>query len=74
VLTKKEAAMRLGISVSSVDRLVREGTLRCVIILNRRKFREADVEQFLKDHEFRPKILPTDVFPGIRYVKGMKVV
>jgi excisionase family DNA binding protein len=43
LVSKREVAERLGVSVRSVDRLIAKGGLRCVRILGAVRFRLSDV-------------------------------
>ena len=72
LLTKKEAAKRLGISPPTVDRLVRDGELEAVEFYGRRKYPEEAVEACLDKHTVRPA--PRMVLPDLEYRPGMRLV
>lgn len=55
MLSIKEVAARLGISVMTVRRLVWAGTLRAYKIGGRVKFDPEDVEAYRTQHVYRPE-------------------
>ena len=72
LLTKKDAAKRLGIARRTVDRLVRDGELEAVEFYGRRKYPEASVEACYNRHLVRSSA--REIRPGVVYKPGMKLV
>lgn len=72
LLTKKEAAKRLGVAPQTVDRLVRDGELEAVEFYGRRKYNEESVEACYQEHRVRAR--PRVVYPPLDYKPGMKLV
>lgn len=72
LLTKKDAAKRLGVSPQTVDRLVRDGELEAVEFYGRRKYPEEMVDACYQRHLIRPS--QREIWPGLDYVPGMKLV
>jgi excisionase family DNA binding protein len=72
LLTKKAAAKKLGVAPRTVDRLVRDGELEAVEFYGRRRYPDASVSACLERHTVRGK--PKEVWPGLEYKPGMKLV
>lgn len=50
LLTKKEAADRLRVSVRSLDRLRSAGVISTVMVLNSVRITEVEIERFITKH------------------------
>jgi excisionase family DNA binding protein len=50
LLTKKEVAERLRVSIATIDRLMSSGGLKYVKLEKKVLFRKTDIEAFLKKH------------------------
>lgn len=72
LLTKKDAAKRLGISPPTMDRLVRDGELEAVEFYGRRRYPEESVEACYERHLVQPVV--RQVWPDVKYTPGMKLV
>lgn len=55
LMTSREVAFRMGISVSAVGRLAGRGTLAAVWFGKQRLFRRSAVEALLRDEGFRQR-------------------
>lgn len=72
LLTKKDAAKRLGVSPQTVDRLVRDGELEAIEFYGRRKYTSESVDDCYRRHLIQPKA--REIWPGLQYTPGMKLV
>ena len=78
LITKKEAAERLSVSVRTLEGLIARGQLPAYKIGPKSvRLRPEDLEAYLAGHVVyaRPKIMkPAETVRPCRYVPGMKVV
>lgn len=73
--TKRELADYLKIGQHTLDRLVATGQLPVVKVGGACRYRDEDVETFIKARTvLRPSYDSEEVFPGVVYTPGMKVV
>lgn len=73
--TKKELAGYLKVTERMVDKLVASGAIPVIKVGSANRYRDTDVEKYLREAtEQRVRYCAKDVYPGIKYVPGMKVV
>lgn len=73
--TKQELAEYLNTTPRTVDRLVAAGHLPVIKMGRSCRYRDKDVEQYLKDQTIqRPLYDNKNIYPGVKYIPGMKVV
>lgn len=79
LLTKVQAAARLGIHVNTIDRMIQRGVLRAYKIGPKLiRIDEADLDDYLESHLAQPVAVKTKATEPkkrpCRYVPGMDVV
>lgn len=73
--TKPALAEYLQVSERTIDRLVAEGLLPVIKVGHGCRYRDADVEAYLRGQTSqRTRYTDRDLMPGIRYTPGMRVV
>ena len=71
MLTKKQVAEKIGVSLYMVDKLTRKGDLAWYDFYGLRRYKEEDVDACLLKLR---RIKKVEIFPGVEYVPGMKLV
>lgn len=73
--TRQELAEYLRVTTRTVDKLVASGAIPVIKVGAASRYRDKDIEKYLTEATVqRKQYTAKDIYPGIKYVPGMKVV